>query len=268
MIKGEFNFDIKEARFNDGDIYANAYSISNEPLVDIIKLLPVQDKRVLTVAASGDQPILYAAAGASHVDTFDMTYVARVIMDFKTTAIKVLNRTEYFDQINNIDNLDIQYKKEPFHRTVAQMPATTGPIMQMFVSQCRFNAFHRPDNGSSKNLYEICTNWPQMHKNIRAPFDFIWTNLINLHNYIDGQYDIINISNILEHYRNEGDILKTFQNLWPHLRTGGHIVCSAFSICDETVPKESLSWLNRRAQINYYYRNRDLCDTILIQKQR
>lgn len=268
MVKGEFNFDINDACFNDGYIYNNAYSISNEPLNNILRLLPVSNKRVLTVAASGDQPILYAAHGAAHVDTFDVTYTARILMDFKTAAIQTMTRAQYCEQICDIENLYGKDRNEIFLRAMEKMPADTRDMINLFMSKGRFDAFYRPDMGDNKNIVDVCKNWREMQKNVPGSFNFIWSNLINLHKYIDGEYDIINVSNIFEYYTSNMDILKTFQNLWPHLRTNGHIVCSTFCVPNYVTGLQCKQWLNQRAQIVCFNKFRNCsCGAMLIQKQ-
>ena len=92
-------FDLKKSRSaydEKGDFrsngfaeYSPAYVINNEIAYEVLKLLsPIKGARVLTVAGSGDQPLFYSAMGASVIDTFDISYCAKVIMDIKNTAIR------------------------------------------------------------------------------------------------------------------------------------------------------------------------------------
>lgn len=64
-----------------------------------------------------------------------------------------------------------------------------------------------------------------------APFNFIWADLINVHHYINGEYDIINVSNIFDHYLWYKDspksVFDSIKNLTPHLRTGGYMLCTS-----------------------------------------
>ena len=75
--------------------FSPTYTVSNEYLSEAMEILKPRGKSVLTVAVSGDQAFFYKINGASHVDTFDISYCAQVMMNVKTAAVQTLDYTGY-----------------------------------------------------------------------------------------------------------------------------------------------------------------------------
>lgn len=240
MFKGQFNFNLNDAMDRRLQLrhpeYYGTYHTTNEVIEEQLPLAPIKNPRVLTVAASGDQPLMYAAAGASEVDTFDITVFACMIMDFKTSAIKFMNYPEYMQTVQNLYHLDKLELTQPIIQSINDMPQRTRTLM--------YNAkIYRPDALAqhSAKTPAFPTNlhrYTQMQTAVTAPFNFIWADLENISHYIHGKYDIINISNIFDHYMRckespVGAICDTIINLWANLHIGGYIVCT--SNCDDTI---------------------------------
>lgn len=248
MISGEFDFRMKDNMFRWDDLpqYGNAYATTNEPIETWQPMTSIKGARVLTVAASGDQALMYAAAGAAQVDTFDITISACAIMDFKTTALKRLSYSEYKDSVcelatmyNNLSSFYriIKYSIYPKIFNIAMhMPRRTRNVMLGAI-------LHQPYKFALNTDEKIFTfphdtyQYDHMRSCVTKPFNFIWCDLINLHKYIDGKYDIINLSNIFDHYikfqhKEPQSVLDTVRTLLPHLNRGGYILCSTgFDLC-------------------------------------
>lgn len=204
-----------------------------------MQLVPPQNKRVLTVAASGDQPLAYAAAGATHIDTFDITINACVIMDFKVSALQFMSHTEYSDAIYKLSNLDDTdsvdawrqidaYK--PIVKAIENMPGRTRTLMHNIISR-RKDAIR---NESALTIFPTYgKTYAKMQQAMHGPFNFIWADLMHVSNYTQNKYDIINISNIFDHFvwngRPRQDLLSTIEILWSHLNVGGHLLCTTTS---------------------------------------
>ncbi|MCM1294348.1 MAG: hypothetical protein NC311_02195 [Muribaculaceae bacterium] len=237
MFNGEFKFDLHDALMARGAQYCRAYHATNEPITNWLSLMRVQNPRVLTVAASGDQPLLHAATGASHVDTFDITVNACAVMDFKTSALQTTaNLDEYQDAVQNLTRLDGVDKigtrqHAAFMRIVDNMPMRTRPLMQKIINTyCNQTAFSQ--HVSRKLRFPTDTaQFAKMRACAHTPLDFIWADLINVHHYIEGEYDIINVSNIFDHYLWYKDspksVFDAIKSLWPHLRDGGYMLCTS-----------------------------------------
>ncbi|MBD5400665.1 hypothetical protein HDR61_02890 [bacterium] len=242
-FKGDFTFNLQRALTAYYDpMYVNAYPTTNEPIEQWIPLMPIKNPRVLTVAASGDQPLLHAATGASHIDTFDLTINACAIMDFKTAALQQLNHSEYLETIHLLKHLDgmnsfIFYNKDvsdfiknSFIQIVNNMPDRTQELMYHLIYQ-RPDAMQR-DSDFTRTFPTNPELYNKIQQTTKKPFNFIWADLMNVSNYIEDKYDIINTSNIFEHYmydrhHTKADIYITIKKLWPHLNPGGYLLCTA-----------------------------------------
>lgn len=242
MFKGEFKFDLKEALATQFQFtcpqYCKAYHTTNEPIEEWLKLTPVEKPRVLTVAASGDQPLMYAASGASHVDTFDVTIYACAVMDFKTAALKNLNFSQYLETVQTLSTLENLGNKIPktVFDIIANMPQRTRTLMYNALMY-RKNAFTQ--HTTRKLAFpKQESKYEKMQETAHKPFNFIWADLENVSHYIESEYDIINTSNIFDHYiwykDSPDSIYKTILNLWPHLRRGGYIIST--TTAPDTLP--------------------------------
>ncbi len=214
--------------------YRPAYLVTNEDLRESLSAFGGAPRDVLTVAASGDQPLFYAAYGAHHIDTFDMTYCAKAIMDIKTAAIQKLSNESYVDllydvhraqsdtdgDIVNCNNMD---------RVLSAMPADTGEFVRKMSKVCIFGAAY----GAHDIRRAVMTGaeWSAIKSRNPKPFNFIWTDIKDLHTHLRQKYDVINVSNIFEWMlqRSKNEIVPTLKNLFVFLKPGGYIVASCFT---------------------------------------
>ena len=79
--------------------YSRAYVITNEDLRYSLQFMPKETNRALTVAASGDHPLFCSLYGAKYVDTFDISYNAKCVMDIKVAALRN-NFDFYFQKVH------------------------------------------------------------------------------------------------------------------------------------------------------------------------
>ncbi len=211
--------------------FRSAYLVTNEDLRESVqKFGPVAGADVLTVAASGDQPILYASLGANNIDTFDQTFCAKAIMDLKVAAIQKLSRFEYQQLL--CDLRDTQQHNKPAimgcHAMCglwSAMPADTAEFIHK-MSDCRIFAAETTLLNINRSV-PTEPEWDALKQRQSNPFNFIWTNIINLHTQLTQKYDIINISNICEWLFKSGNktaITPVLQNLFNSLKNGGYIL--------------------------------------------
>lgn len=237
MFIGEFKFNLHDALMSRGAQYCRAYHTTNEPITQWLPLTQIKNPRVLTVAASGDQPLMYAAYGASQIDTFDITVNACAVMDFKTTALQtVANISEYTDAVQSLiklDELDQIGTRQfsTFMRIVDNMPMRTKTLMQNIIKTHLYQTAFSQHVSHKLRFPCETTQFEQIQTAIKSPFNFIWADLTNVHKYIDGNYDIINVSNIFDHYLWYKDspksVFDAINSLTPHLRTGGYMICTS-----------------------------------------
>ena len=250
MITGEFDFDMHQAVLGALPQYGPAYPRTNEPLQMELGMAAPDGKRVLTVAASGDQPMMYAACGAKHVDTFDLTYNARAVMDLKCAAVREMDFGRYRHLLDCLDYIcEWPDHRHQFQQIIDTMSTDTRSIISKVPvgNWCTGDGMGTrfPRNEYSYNL---------MRNAIKKPFNFIWADLANLHNFLEPGYDIINLSNIFGHYTNQGKdethIAGTLNNLWPFLNDGGTIICVT-GHKSESKLQRALDMLSVPAQVRY-----------------
>lgn len=201
------------------------YVSTNENLRATTRLTADFGKRVLTVAGSGDHPLFYALNGAEHIDTFDISYGARAIMDIKTAAISELTREQYY---NTMGQLYMNFTT-PTYKIVApllqKIPQETADFITAMDTRpiCIFGqkATAFPETMLTNEEYKLLSG------KIKQPFNFIWSDAVNVHEYLTQEYDVINLSNIFEW--NPSIIIPTLHKLSEFVRPGGHIIANTSS---------------------------------------
>lgn len=156
-------------------------------------------------------------------------------MDFKTTAMTMLDYSKYMDIIMDLNTFRLiaQYKQvmiqeyKQIQRIVSHMPARTHALMNQALE-------YNPGLFRRSSLNSFFPQDAQTYRRIQKQsagkhFNFIWADLMNVSNYIGTQeYDIIYLSNIFDHYlvsdRSTDDIYATLQKLWPHLSDNGYVM--------------------------------------------
>lgn len=204
--------------------YSPAYVISNENLRWITGLTKNIGQRVLTTTGSGDQPMFYSLNGATHVDTFDISFCAKVIMDIKMAALKTLPREEYIALLDALrktgDAQSIQKMQDIMH----QIPENSANFIRNMRGYKIFTS------GWGPNMYKehlpTDAEYTQMREIVKHPFKFIWTDLSALHTHLIGEYDIINLSNIFEH-TDASRISPILASLRNYVRPGGYIIAQS-----------------------------------------
>lgn len=262
MYKGEFKFNIEDA-FNGDNQYGMTFAVSNEDLGQEMQIAPPVGKRVLTVAASGDQPLMYAAYGAGHIDTFDITFNARAIMDFKTAALPIADFQEYKHAIRCIVSNKIRNtissddpSRNMFERIIRRMPDDTGALMDKYSHGFAFPYLYDRPNYRNNPLCNAQT-YHIIQKTVTKPFNFIWASLYNLHKFLDMEYDIMNLSNIFGWYSEMYDdptarAIETLHSLWPYLAPGGKIVACSGGIIKHRRIAQLESIFNGAAKIEKF----------------
>ncbi len=219
-------------RFANGDAccFRPAFLVTNEQLYETINMNHTTPRNVLTVAASGDQPMIYAASGATRVDTFDQSFCAKAVMDMKLTAVHRMNKYEYLSFLD-----DIYFSQRQTHedlmkirnmRTiVASMPRDTAQfVRKMSVCDIFSNCMRAPS--AHENTVDFCRrDYDKVRQVVSEPFNFIWTDICDLHSHLDinVQYDVINTSNIFEWILPYGTVPMVLRDLYSHLAPGGYI---------------------------------------------
>lgn len=223
--------------------YCPAYVITNEDIRWVSELTKKENDRILTVTGSGDQPLYYALKGAKHIDTFDVSFCAKVMMDFKTTALNKLTRDQYVNLLQNLYRSNKRLQDPLITDVLDLMPEDTKNFVKGMEKYLIFGA-----DGScfSPTDYILPTEkeYEEMRNKIKKPFNFIWSGVDEIHSKIVGEYDVINLSNIFQ-YMNAEQIEKILLSLRPHVKknkfimalTGNWACSSKKDIFDELTQK-------------------------------
>lgn len=206
--------------------YSPSYVLTNEDIRWIAGLTKQNAHRVLTTAGSGDQPMFYAMNGAEIVDTFDISFCAKAAMDIKSSAIHQLSREEYIKLLSQMHGAKRISDIENISKITSQTPKNTTYFVKEMDEYPIFSAGLTPENYAEFLPTE--EEFAQMKKTVSAPFKFIWTDINSLHSHLLQEYDVINLSNILE-YMTPEQISKTLVSLRNYVRPKGYIIAQTGS---------------------------------------
>ncbi len=219
-------------RWDAVDEYSPAYIISTENLLESIGLFRGAMDDVLTVAGSGDQALLYAARGAKHVDTFDLSFCAKAIQDIKTAAVQKMSRYQYVQLLD-----DLHWDQRHSHNILGVhgmndvmklMPSDTSAFVSN-LADCRI--LSRGECPPSKWPQHLPTEdeYMKMYKKVTRPFNFIWTDIADVHMYLTQSYDVINTSNVFDWVYNQDSVAPMLVRLFEYLKVGGYIQAVSFN---------------------------------------
>ncbi len=208
--------------------YSNAYIVTNEDLRKSMRFVPENCENALVVAASGDHPLFCSLSGAKHVDTFDISYNAKCIMDIKVAALNSLNYSEYGDFLDGLYmrryNLhpitDINKMDEILYR----LPKIESDYIHFLKDEGLFVCGPRP---STAGVLPTFMEYEKLRKTITQPYNFILSNIVNLSTSLTKSYDFIHLSNIFD-YLIENDFKKLLLSIMKFVNPGGRIVMEAF----------------------------------------
>ena len=238
-----FNRNIKNSEIDDTsstgyNADTHAYIMTNENLRFAMKFMPKNCERALTVAASGDHPLWCSLYGAKHVDTFDITYNAKCIMDIKTVALSCLNLDEYEFLLRELYyrsnyNLRDLYccrlrnhdclwgGSGMFERKIAyKLPPED---LKYIRKNRKYNLFGSGD--IDKYRLPNVLEYENLQKIVKEPYKFFHTDIKFLSYELTESYDFMHLSNIFEHMKitpNQQEHI--IISLMEHVNVGGRIL--------------------------------------------
>lgn len=246
--------------------FSPAYVYTNECVRTALRALkPEKGARVLSVAASGDQPLFYKLAGASLVDTFDISFNAKMMMDIKTTAIQHLDRMDCLYLLGRINRGFEISDIEQYKKIAEFMPADTRGYIE-----CMRGAKLVRTGG----MLDLCLNsgeYDSLRESVKTPFEFKWTDLTDLSQHLTQEYDQIYLSNILQYNTSPEYTLRIANELMLHLSAGGKILLNVapFFYGDEIIAVKKLDADLRKRDVGYVNIMRDSHQVMaILQKNR
>ncbi len=235
--------------------YSPAFIASNEDVrADLKAYKPQKFDNVLTVAASGDQPLFCKAYGAKHITTFDVSYNAKVITDIKYAALHTMTNGEYWQFLGNLQSESHLNLVPKWNTVAAQLDTTVKKyIHDMDGIRLFVNGF-KPT--SYKRAFESA-EYDQLHRAQDKSFPFIWSNITELDDKLNDSYDFIHLSNVLD-YVAEPDMEPVLARIMRHTNVGGCILVRSKNnpwvkpSCEQVAQAFSNNWellVNGRANI-------------------
>ena len=228
--------------------FSPAYLVSNEDLRSSMNLLQPRGADVLTVAGSGDQPIFYKLYGANNVDTFDISYSAKVMMDVKTAAIRMLDNKQYRQMLVGI-NKSRGIADVPEYKTVQSMCTSD---VQEFIRKMHGVEYYLR-GGLWSDSAPFASEYDVLKKSVNGDFNFIWTDLDSLAGRLNKKYDQMYLSNILQYGCSMQRVSRIANDLSESLNPYGQIILqvSPYFVWDEVEVYERLhnavaKWANVR----------------------
>lgn len=209
-----------ECNLNNFGQYSPAYATTNEDWRFAMHELNPAGKSVLTVTASGDQPIAFAISGATKIDTFDTSYFARVIMDLKTSAIQTLDHGQYNQFVRELRDTKSVRDIRDYDKIATVCPKQTIVVARQMAGCKIFNA----GTGTCSEYMPNNDEYNIAKQKITGPMNFIWSDLQELHQELNQEYDIIYLSNILEYFTGLKKITSVLNNIKPFVKIGGEIM--------------------------------------------
>lgn len=202
--------------------YSSAYIIANEDLRASMRYVPQNCNRALTVAGSGDNPLFCSLYGAKHVDTFDISYNAKCIMDIKTAAIGKLNLSDYLNLLEHLHATHDVATVPNMDKISKKLSATEYNYMCAMSGSRLFNFCNVYDKHDSNLLNS--QEYQKLQKIVKNRYKFYWTDIRNLNNYLVEQYDFMHLSNVLESIGDRQFHIMLLEQFVRHVNVGGRIL--------------------------------------------
>ncbi len=208
------------------------YGYTNEELDLFLPILPIKDKKVLTVASSGDQILSCALNVAKKIDAFDINPFQIYYSKLKIAAIKALNVKEYNNYFFNKDYKSI-FSKELYKKIRLYLDNNT----KKFFDELYLNGFEYKFENLVCNFilhdqfikeleYTKEDNYDITKDNVNnACINYISCDFFKLHRYLKDVYDVMLFSNMYEwfNFKQKEKFLSYVKKLEKHLSDDGII---------------------------------------------
>ena len=209
--------------------YSAAYVITNEFLHDSMLYMPKKCGRALVTAASGDHPLFCSLYGAKHVDTFDISYNAKCIMDIKVAAIKGLNYSEYIDLLCNLYDCRDVTRVPNMDKISKHLSDIEFKYMCSMFGYALFSNRQLCDKNDKFLISQ--QDYENLQKVVKSPYNFKMTDIGRLRTHLTESYDFIHLSNILDYVEGAVYKFRIVSRLFNHVNVGGRIISA--NMCGE-----------------------------------
>lgn len=193
------------------DKYSRIYKLTTENICGYLNQMDLKDKSILVPAASGDHLLNSILKGANNVDLFDINYYALFMVELKIAAVKSLSKDEFIRYFANGRNaLSSEIYSKIRQNLNGDALLFWDKVYSLFPNNKdlkKTNLFMKDsyceDSLISINDYLKNDNYNYLKEkiNIADNKKFINTNVIDLPNKLDKNYDIILLSNIQDYMK-------------------------------------------------------------------
>ena len=222
-MKNRVSDDIENTRsILLGGKSANVYFETNEYVGEILDNFDVENKKVLTVLASGDQAFHFYNKGAKKVDVFDINKLT-----FYYYYLRIWNMRKYHEMYPRWDKLDNNYINELL---LSVKPESKDELLAYNYWICFINKF---DSKMIKrfllppyyaDIYSDSDSELILEKIDNDSFKFYHTDISGVVD-IPQKYDFIYTSNLSDFVKKDKLVLYR-DNLYNHLNKGGIVLSS------------------------------------------
>lgn len=193
------------------DKYSRIYKLTTENICGYLNQMDLKDKSILVPAASGDHLLNSILKGANNVDLFDINYYALFMVELKIAAVKSLSKDEFIRFFANGRNaLSSKIYNKIRQNLNDDALLFWDKVYSLFPNNedlKKTNLFMKDsyyeDSLINVNDYLKNDNYNYLKEkiNIADNKKFINTNVIDLPNKLDKNYDIILLSNIQDYMK-------------------------------------------------------------------
>lgn len=282
----------------DFGTYSKIYSMTTENIYGFLKNYDLKNKKVLTVAASGDQRLNCYLLGASNVTCFDINPLAKLQLNLKDEALINLNYEKFIKFIGIYSKKYGDYYKtlddQIFEELKDKIDFETYLLFNYIINENKnikprdiyFPFENELDKLIKMNNYLEQDSFNKLKKIMgHKKIDFIESNIKDLPDKLNNEkYDLILLSNISDYlyeiyptqqllkYRELIDSLYTHLNLYGTIQVG--YIYSSYYKCEKTsrfINKESREKIFPSKDfhsviVNSYYENNTYDKVITYQK--
>lgn len=216
---------LKDSSFaNNFGMFCRVYNMTTENIFDFLNNYDLRDKKVLTVAGSGDQRLNSYLLGASDVTCFDINPLTELNMELKDRALETLSLDEFLDFFGIVngyydENSVLDFRL--FDKFSILLDSDTYDFYNYVIQNNKGKDIYF--DGDDLNVIEKMNGYLNYENYLKLQniiknkkIKFIDTDIHSLPDRLNGEkFDMILLSNISDytHHIYEEDDLKRFREL-------------------------------------------------------
>ncbi len=224
---------------DDFQKYSKIYLNTTENIKGILDGIDIKDKKVLSVAGSGDQALNAYFLGASNVTLFDINPLAGAQAELKFTAAQKLDYEEFYKFFLPLNGCTL--RSDTYKKLSNYLSDETNQFFDYLYSnynnvdifnKIAYDFYPTISTLERVNAYMGEDNFKELKNKLDGKeINFIEASLIDLPNNLNNLYDIMLLSNISDSINNIWNIntLKNYKRyihiLSKHLNKEGIIQC-------------------------------------------